>query len=645
MLVQVNQIEKRFGGIPLFSDLSMSINEHSRIGLVGRNGTGKSTLLKIIAGKEELSEGQIIKSQDLTIGFLDQHTGLHAERTIWEEMMTVFEPIRQMEKEMRELEVQISRQHELDDTNDPQLLNKYHRLQEKFERENGYGYESEIKMVLHGFKFPEQWYAKQIKDLSGGQKTRLALARLLLEKNDLLILDEPTNHLDIETLDWLEKYLAGYRGSLLIVSHDRYFLDHLITEVYELDYHGQMHHYLGNYSKYLDEKAKRIAKEWKDYEKQQKEIHKMEDFIAKNIVRSSTTKRAQSRRKKLEKMEIMNKPASELRDPNFSFHIERESGNIVLQTDDLAIGYDYPLAQNIDLDVRKGDAIAIVGPNGIGKTTLLKTINDLLDPIQGSIHFGSKVDMGYFDQEQLQLSDQQTVLNELWNEQPTYTEEAIRTFLGSFLFTGDDVKKMVASLSGGEKARLALAKLAIKNYNFLVLDEPTNHLDIDSKEILEAALIDFPGTIVFVSHDRYFINRIANKVVELDGETTHLYLGDYDYYLAKKEQLEAMAAAKNEAENSENHASFEQNSESGADEREEQKSRQRRERRLKRDLEKVEADILSLETKLQTIEEKMAEPDFYQDTDRSQKYTHQHQQVQEKLEKLYNQWEKLVDKH
>lgn len=646
MLVQVNQVTKRFSGIPLFSEVSMSIDDHSRIGLVGRNGTGKSTLLKMIAGEEEISEGEIIKKQDLTIGFLDQHNGLHSDLTIWEEMLAVFAPVRAMEQEMRDLEIKIAESNE-NDENFHILMNKYHRLQEEFDRRNGYGYESEIKMVLHGFKFPASWYHKKINHLSGGQKTRLALAKLLLEKNDLLILDEPTNHLDIDTLDWLEKYLASYRGALLMVSHDRYFLDHLVEEIYELDYHGNMAHYLGNYSHYLEEKSKRLAKAWKDYEKQQKEIHNLEKFIAQNIVRASTTKRAQSRRKKLEKMDRIDQPTTEQRDPHFSFHIERESGDIVLQADQLAIGYgDNELARQIELDIRKGDAVALVGPNGVGKTTLLKTLVGQIPPLEGEYHYGSKVDVGYFDQEQLQLNPHRSVLDELWDERPTENEEAIRTFLGSFLFSGDDVKKQVASLSGGEKARLALAKLAINHYNFLVLDEPTNHLDIDSKEILEGALIDFPGTILFVSHDRYFINKIADKVVELDGESSELYLGDYDYYLSKKEQLDALAEYENSNQkDSKTIDSGNDTPSAAALDREEQKAKQRQERRVKREIKSLEEKIEELENELTKLEKIMTEPDFFQDPEKSQTYTMEHENIQTQLDQTYEEWESIIEEY
>src|SRR5699024_2577962 len=369
---------------------------------------------------------------------------------------------------------------------------------------------------------------------------------LLLEKKDLLILDEPTNHLDIETLTWLETYIKNYPGALLMVSHDRYFLDSVVNEIYEISM-GNMLHFTGNYSNYLKEKAELIKKQWRDYEKQQKKISDLEDFVQKNIVRASTTKRAQARRKQLQKMDRIEKPQDDEQSAHFSFYTKQTSGDIVVQSDDLYIAYDKRvLSGPINLDIRKEDAIALVGPNGVGKSTLIKTLVDMIPPISGDVKYGTKVDVGYYDQEQQHLDQNKSVLNELWDEHPTLPEVNIRTLLGSFLFSGEDVEKSIHSLSGGERARVALAKLALEKNNFLVLDEPTNHLDIDSKEVLENALIDFDGTLLFVSHDRYFINRMATKVIEVNKDGATLYLGNYDYYLQKKEELRILKKAKSE---------------------------------------------------------------------------------------------------
>ena len=514
ILLQANQIARLFGDEVLFENMQLEVQDRSRIALVGRNGAGKSTLLKILAGIEEPDKGTISKTKDLTMGYLDQHTGLESTKTIWEEMLTVFEPIQKMEKRLRQLESQIAdEQIQADEKRYQQVLVEYDRLQHEFNDLNGYGYESEIKSVLHGFRFEEDYLDHLISNLSGGQKTRLALAKLLLEKPDLLILDEPTNHLDIETLSWLENYLKNYRGALLMVSHDRYFLDKIVEEVYEIS-RRKMSHYKGNYSRYLDQKAERLEREWKEYEKQQVEISKLEDFVARNLVRASTTKRAQSRRKQLEKMDRIERPQGDEKSAHFLFGIERQSGREVLEVEEAAVGYNQTvLCEPIDFQIRKQEAIALVGPNGVGKSTLLKSIIGDIPFVKGKSKVGHHVSIGYYDQEQANLNSQQSVLEELWSEHRTTSEKDIRTVLGSFLFSGEDVKKTIPLLSGGEKARVALAKLSMNRDNFLILDEPTNHLDIDSKEVLENALIDYEGTLLFVSHDRYFINRIATSVL------------------------------------------------------------------------------------------------------------------------------------
>lgn len=609
MLLQTQNIIRRFGGEELFSGITLEIKDNARIGLVGRNGAGKSTLLKIIAGIEAPDEGRIMKKKDITIGFLDQHGGLESSRTIWDEMLEIFKPLLNIEQEMRILEQQMAEKSNADDTQFQELLKNYNRLQETFERRNGYGYRSEIKMVLHGFQFFEEDYDRPIAHLSGGQKTRLSLAKLLLEKRDLLILDEPTNHLDIETLSWLESYLSNYRGALVIVSHDRYFLDKLTTETYELSY-GRMHYFKGNYSAYLEEKAARFEKQQKDYEKQQKEIADMEEFVARNLARASTTRRAQSRRKQLEKMERIEKPKGNERSAYFSFSPERESGNIVLQAKNLTIGYqpDTVLSQDIDLDIRKGDVIALIGPNGVGKSTLLRTLVDHIPPMEGEVAYGTKVDIGYYEQEQENLTPNKTVLNEVWDDHPLMPEESIRTFLGSFLFTGEDVEKTISSLSGGERARVSIAKLALNHDNFLVLDEPTNHLDIDSKEVLENALIDFEGTLLFVSHDRYFINRLASKILEIGPNGSTLYLGDYDYYLHKKEELYQQQLLKeaemNDSQSSPSETAVEKSPNDNWADRKEAK---REMRKLQREIEEVEKKITQLEETLEDITNEMNE--------------------------------------
>ena len=631
ILLQANQIARLFGAEVLFENINLEIASHSRIALVGRNGAGKSTLLKIIAGIESPDKGTIAKNKTATLGYLAQDTGLNSTATVWEEMLTAFAGIRQMEQRMRSLEVAIS---ETDPTavNYDGLLKEYDQLQHEFAEKNGYGYENEIRSVLHGFKFDGTFYEQSIETLSGGQKTRLALAKMLLQKPDILILDEPTNHLDIETLSWLENYLQGYAGALLIVSHDRYFLDKVVNEVYELS-RRKMHHYKGNYSRYLVLKAEQLQSEWKAFEKQQEEINKLEDFVARNLVRASTTKRAQSRRKQLEKMERLDRPQGDEKSANFLFSISKPSGNVVMQVANAAIGYqETVLSEPIDLDVRRKDAIALVGPNGIGKSTLLKSLIHKIPLIRGDVHLGANVSIGYYDQTQSDLHSTKTIVKELWDEHPTTPEVEIRTILGSFLFSGEDVEKPITLLSGGEKARVALAKLAMDHDNFLILDEPTNHLDIDSKEVLENALIDYEGTLLFVSHDRYFINRIATKVIELSETGSKLYLGDYDYYVEKKlEETELAAMQQSDVQEK----AISQGKQSFFQSKEQQKAI----RSLQRKVTQIEADLAKTEAELEEIEQAMTHPDALNDHVRLSSLNQAMETVQATQEQLMEAWE------
>lgn len=500
ILLQGNNISRTFGADVLFEKINFTIQDNSRVSLVGRNGAGKSTLLKIIADVETPSSGEISKTKNLTMSYLAQETNFSSEQTIYDEMLSVFEEQIGQEKQLRQMEAQMG---ELSGADLSSLMTRYDSLTETFRQNKGFTYESDIKNVLNGFKFDESFWAQSVSSLSGGQKTRLALAKILLENPSFLILDEPTNHLDIETLLWLENYLKNYRGAILIVSHDRYFLDKVTTETLELS-RGKLEKYVGNYSQYIKLKAEKLATQAKQYDKQQKEIASLEDFVNRNLARASTTKRAQSRRKKLEKMARLDQPLANEKSAHFTFSPAIESGNVVLTVENGAVGYDKEvLSSPINLDERKYDSIAIVGPNGIGKSTLIKSIVGKIPLIEGTVNLGANVAMGYYDQEQRDLTPSNTVLEELWKDHSLVPEVEIRNRLGAFLFSGDDVQKAVGMLSGGEKARLLLAKLSMQNDNFLVLDEPTNHLDIDSREVLENALIDFDGTLLFVSHDRY----------------------------------------------------------------------------------------------------------------------------------------------
>ena len=596
IILQANKIERSFAGEVLFDNISLQVDERDRIALVGKNGAGKSTLLKILVGEEEPTSGEINKKRDLSLSYLAQDSRFESSNTIYDEMLHVFDDLRKTEKTLRQMELEMG---EKTGADLEKLMQDYDRLSEEFRQAGGFTYEADIRAILNGFKFDESMWQMKIEELSGGQNTRLALAKMLLEKPNLLVLDEPTNHLDIETIAWLENYLVNYSGALLIVSHDRYFLDKVATITLDLTKHS-LDRYVGNYSSFVEQKEQKLLTEAKNYEKQQKEIAALEDFVNRNLVRASTTKRAQSRRKQLEKMERLDKPEAGTKSAHMTFHSDKASGNVVLTVEEAAVGYDDQiLSEPINLDIRKMNAVAIVGPNGIGKSTLIKSIVGQIPFIKGKARFGANVEVGYYDQTQSKLTPHNSVLDELWNDFKLTPEVEIRNRLGAFLFSGDDVKKTVGMLSGGERARLLLAKLSMENNNFLILDEPTNHLDIDSKEVLENALIDFDGTLLFVSHDRYFINRVATQVLELSEEGSTLYLGDYDYYLEKKAELEALAAAQAEA------VPASSTEEVTSNNYHLQKQNQKELRKITRRIEQLEAEMEELDQKIQDITETM----------------------------------------
>ncbi|MGH0488345.1 ABC-F family ATP-binding cassette domain-containing protein [Bacillus mycoides] len=637
ILLQVNGLSKLYGAETILANIKLEVQTKDRIALVGRNGAGKSTLLKIIAGELSHDGGEIIKPKDVSMGYLAQNTGLETSLTIWDEMLTVFTHLQQMETKLRRLEQEMGKEENFSNAAIyEKLLADYDQLQLDYKDQGGYQYEADIRSILSGLGFPVETHQTKISTLSGGQKTRLALGKLLLTRPDLLILDEPTNHLDIETLTWLEQYLQGYPGAILIVSHDRYFLDKLVTQVYEIS-NKESRRFVGNYSKYLDSKSALYEQEMKRYEKQQDEISKLEDFVQKNIARASTTKRAQSRRKQLDRMEVLTRPLGDSKSASFHFDIEKQSGNDVLQVKDATIGYyQEPIIEHVDMRLTRGDSVALVGPNGIGKSTLLKSIVNKLQLLHGNVAFGSNVSVGYYDQEQANLTSSKRVLNELWDEYPLQPEKEIRTILGNFLFTGDDVLKPVSSLSGGQKARLALAKLMMQKSNLLILDEPTNHLDLNSKEILENALIDYPGTVLFVSHDRYFINRITTTVVELSTEGAQEYLGDYDYYVEKKNEMIERAELEQEdevpvqkvvAQEKLNYL--------------EEKERKQLERQRTRKIEELEQNIVGLEEEIATLEDQLCLPEIYADYEKASEITTKKQTLQEQLEACMAEWEEL----
>ena len=630
IILQANKIERSFAGEVLFDNINLQVDERDRIALVGKNGAGKSTLLKILVGEEEPTSGEINKKKDVSLSYLAQDSRFESENTIYDEMLHVFDDLRRTEKQLRQMELEMGEKsgEDLD-----KLMADYDRLSENFRQAGGFTYEADIRAILNGFKFDESMWQMKIAELSGGQNTRLALAKMLLEKPNLLFLDEPTNHLDIETIAWLENYLVNYSGALIIVSHDRYFLDKVATVTLDLTKHS-LDRYVGNYSRFVELKEQKLATEAKNYEKQQKEIAALEDFVNRNLVRASTTKRAQSRRKQLEKMERLDKPEVGKKSANMTFQSEKTSGNVVLTVENAAIGYDGEiLSEPINLDLRKMNAVAIVGPNGIGKSTFIKSIVDQIPFIKGEKRFGANVEVGYYDQTQSKLTPSNSVLDELWNDFKLTSEVEIRNRLGAFLFSGDDVKKSVGMLSGGERARLLLAKLSMENNNFLILDEPTNHLDIDSKEVLENALIDFDGTLLFVSHDRYFINRVATHILELSENGSTLYLGDYDYYVEKKAEVEAIqteeASTSNQAKEP-----------SPVNDYQAQKESQKEARKLMRQIESLEAEIEELETQSQAISEKMLETN---DAEKLMELQTELDKISHRQEEALLEWEELSE--
>ena len=630
IILQANKIERSFAGEVLFDNINLQVDERDRIALVGKNGAGKSTLLKILVGEEEPTRGEINKKKDISLSYLAQDSRFESENTIYDEMLHVFDDLRRTETQLRQMELEMGEKTraELD-----KLMADYDRLSENFRQSGGFTYEADIRAILNGFKFDETMWQMKIAELSGGQNTRLALAKMLLEKPNLLVLDEPTNHLDIETIAWLENYLVNYSGALIIVSHDRYFLDKVATITLDLTKHS-LDRYVGNYSRFVEQKEQKLATEAKNYEKQQKEIAALEDFVNRNLVRASTTKRAQSRRKQLEKMERLDKPESGKKSANMTFQSEKTSGNVVLTVENAAIGYDGEiLSEPINLDLRKMNAVAIVGPNGIGKSTFIKSIVGQIPFIKGEKRFGANVELGYYDQTQSKLTPSNSVLDELWNDFKLTPEVEIRNRLGAFLFSGDDVKKSVGMLSGGEKARLLLAKLSMENNNFLILDEPTNHLDIDSKEVLENALIDFDGTLLFVSHDRYFINRVATHVLELSENGSTLYLGDYDYYVDKKAEMEVSqteeASTSNQAKET-----------SPVNDYQAQKESQKEARKLMRQIESLEAEIEELESQSQAISEQMLETN---DAEKLMELQAELDKISHRQEEAMLEWEELSE--
>ena len=627
MLIQLNNVTKNFVVNEIFSNVKMEINDKDRVAIVGRNGAGKSTLLKIISGELSFDSGERTISKNTTIGYLSQEFIVREDLSIYEEMITCFDEIISLEANLEKLSYELTPENI---ENDPGLLDRFDRLQNEVLTHKDYHYKSKIESVLYGLDFTKDVFDKKISTFSGGEKTRLSMAKLLLSEPDLLILDEPTNHLDMENVAWLENYLSSYNGAIVIVSHDRYFLDKVVNVVYNLEF-GKLKKYLGNYSKFLKQYEEDYEKQLKEFTSQQKDIKRLEEFVQKNIARASTSKMAKSRQKVLDKMELIDNPKKDDKAANIEFNIKEQSGRDVLIIENLKVGYDGKQVGNAyNFSVYKGDRIAIVGRNGIGKSTLIKTIAKKQNAIGGSVHYGSKVSLGYYDQKQAEFESSKTILNELWDEYPLMKEAEVRTVLGRFLFRGDSVLKIVRDLSGGEKARLQLAKLMLEKNNLLVLDEPTNHLDITSKQVLEDALENYEGTIVFVSHDRYFINKIANKVLDITGDDYSIYLGNYDYYLEKREQ-ELIAKKLKEEETDEVQEKVANDYVLGKEEK-------KRIRKLERTREELLEKIESLEEKVSLVNNELTKEEVYTDAIKVQEYNEELRSLNQEIEDLNNTW-------
>ncbi|WP_270500045.1 ribosomal protection-like ABC-F family protein [Blautia intestinalis] len=638
MILSCQGISKSFGEKVILEDASFHIEEREKAALIGNNGAGKTTLLRIIMNELHADSGQVVLMKDRQIGYLAQYQDVQGHRTVYEELLSTKQYIIDMEERMRsmELEMKHASGEELD-----RLMNSYTRLTHEFELENGYAYKSELMGVLNGLGFAEEDFNKQVATLSGGQKTRVALGKLLISKPDILLLDEPTNHLDMESIAWLETYLLNYPGAVFIVSHDRYFLDKVVTKVIEIEA-GHVRMYSGNYSAYAEKKAQLRDAQYKAYLNQQRDIKHQEAVIVKlkSFNREKSIKRAESREKMLNKIQRIEKPLEVRSQMRLSLEPRVVSGNDVLTVEELAKSFpQQKLFSNISLQIKRGERVALIGNNGTGKTTMLKILNGLLDADAGSFSLGAKVQIGYYDQEHHVLHAEKTIFQEISDTYPTLTETEIRNMLAAFLFTGDDVFKEISALSGGERGRVSLAKLMLSEANFLILDEPTNHLDIASKEILEEALNSYTGTVLYVSHDRYFINQTATRILDLTNQSVVNYIGDYDYYLEKKEELtekyapstaETATEAKEETP-SEGKLTWQQ-----------QKEEQARKRKQENELKKVEKRIEELETRDKEIDDTLVLPDVCTNVGRCAELSREKDKIQQELEELYEKWETLA---
>ncbi len=637
IILSCNNLTKYFGVDIILEKITFSLQAGERVGLVGVNGAGKSTLFKILTGQLPYDTGDLFIAKTTSVGYLEQSGGYTEGNTILDEALTVYTWLIEMENSLRRMELEIA---DLSDSNNAQaleeLMNQYSTLLEKFDRNNGYGFRSTVRGVLKGLGFQELDFQQPVAQLSGGEKTRLSLAKLLLSKPDILLLDEPTNHLDIEAVEWLEGFLRDYSGTVLLISHDRYFLDQLVTRVLEIERH-QLISYNGNYSEFVQRKRIMQEQQLREYQNNQKEIERQKDII-RRLRQHGTEKlinRAKSREKQLSKLEIVESPQHMQKKAKISFHSQNRSGNDVLQVEALGKNFsDFQLFENVSFDLYRGERAALIGPNGIGKSTLFKMLLEETDISSGTVQIGHNVEIGYYDQEQRNLNPDNTIINEIWEDYPLMKETEVRTLLGSFLFHDEEVFKSIASLSGGEKARLSLLKLILSKSNLLLLDEPTNHLDILAKEVLEEALLNYDGTILVISHDRYFLNRISSKIIELGKEGSDIYLGNYDYYYAKKKELEESL--------DEMPAEEKTKTQQKEDRRREKEEKNRlKERKANRD--RLEASIMQLEEDLTKLQEDLCKEEIYANPDKSKEVNQEITTLQIEIENLYAEWESAID--